>query len=139
MAHSTGVDIEKLRERAQGYLTPDQVTEPGHVITIEVRGGCVIDVVGIPEHYSCEILDHDDPGPEPEALYLATVNVLVRAVSPGRAADTVSDILSGLLPSNGTLIDWDYAVQDGERQRPKCVSTDLEPGNITELLDRIAQ
>lgn len=69
-----------------------------------------------------------------EVLYLATVNILVRATSPDCATSAITLILSGY----DALEDWDYAVQDGERQLPKCVSLDLEPGNITELLDHIA-
>jgi len=123
-------------------FTPDQVTEPEpdetpSVITVEVRGGCVIDVRGLPERCDYEIIDHDDPEPEPEALYLTTVNILARSTSPGHAADAIEHILSDYDMANGTLIDWDYAVQDGERQYPRCVSLDLEPGNITELLDHL--
>ena len=108
-------------------------------ITIEVKGGSVTGVHGVPEGYNYRVLDHDEPEPEPEALYLATVNILVRSTSPGHAADAIHhSILYDHPTTHGALIDWDYAVQDGERQFPKCVSLDLEPGNITELLDHIS-
>jgi len=113
------------------------------MITIEVEGGCVMDVRGIPDGCQYEIVDHDvdciEIDPESEALYLSTVNILVRAKSPDHATDTLRHILDGNWPMGcGIIIDWDYAVQDGERQFPKCVSLDLEPENIAELLDHIA-
>lgn len=144
MANTTSViDMEKVYRANECQITPGQDAQSEEMlgtITIEVRGGCVIDVRGLPESYDYEVLDHDvGYDPEPEGLYLAAVNLLVRSTSPDHAADTVNDILTTTLLSGGTLIDWDYAVQDGERQFPKCISLDLEPENITELLDHIAQ
>jgi len=151
MAHTTKsiidepVDMERLYRLYENELTPGQAAEleslsSQNTITIEVKSGCVMDVKGIPDGYDYEIIDYDvDPEPEPEALYLCTVNILVRAKSPGHATDTLRHILDGNWPMGcGIIIDWDYAVQDGERQHPKCVNLDLEPENITELLDHIA-
>lgn len=112
---------------------------PQSIVTVEIESGAVVDVRGLPDGYQYEVLDHDvESEPIRESLYLATVNVLVKATSPGHAAGIIIFALSDYDRDDDALIDWDYAVQDGERQFPKCVSLDLGPENITELLDHIA-
>lgn len=111
--------------------------EPG-TITIEIESGAVTAVRGLPDDCQYEIVVHDSKcitreEPERKALYLATVNILVRATSPERAADAIYRAMTGL-----GVVDWDYAVQDRVRQYPRCVCLDLEPENIAELLDYIA-
>jgi len=119
--------------------TTSAITES--TIVIEIENGAVVAVEGIPDGCRYEIVDHDvgcvEIDPEGEALYRSTVSVLVRAKSPDRAARAITNILDKYDMDDGTLIDWDYATQDGERQTPMCVNLDLEPENIAELLDHI--
>ena len=142
MANTTSANVKRVYRMDE--ITLNQVTEPELLsqgtITIEVKGGSVIDVRGLPENWQYEILDHDSEHnadkPKREALYLATVNILVRSTSPDRAHDVIHcNILSEHDVDTSTLVDWDYVVQNGERQYPRCIWLDLEPENIAELLD----
>ena len=78
MAHPTD-DVERMHKMAQDHeaaralFTPDQVTEPEipqGTITVEIEGGAVTAVRGLPENYQYEVLDHDVQEHESEALYL---------------------------------------------------------------------
>jgi hypothetical protein len=62
------------------------------IITIEISGGCVTDVLGLPEGYDYEIIDHDNDDVETVAPDMETC----------KKCRTVYPVEASALSANGT-------------------------------------